>query len=163
VIKGSSEIEPLAKSVKDNEGVYFVPAFTGLGAPYWDAHARALICGLTRGTGAGHIARAALESIAYQTKDVFDIMLAESGKQIRSLKVDGGACRNNILMQFQNIDSTALGAAQLAGVMIGLWKGKKALTRLHKKERTFVPRMNRKVREGLYHGWVSAVEKTRLK
>jgi glycerol kinase len=169
VIKHSSETEQLIKGLQDTGGVYFVPAFTGLGAPYWDAHARGMICGLTRGTNAGHILRAALEAIAYQTKDVFDIMKKESGKNIRSLKVDGGACQNNFLMQFQAdilgcrivrpkiIDLTAFGAAQLAGRTIGLWKGKKDLERLHKAERVFKPKMGRQDRGRLYRDWLRAV------
>lgn len=148
IVKSISDTESLIKDLKDTGGVYFVPAFTGLGAPYWDAHARGIICGLTRGTHAGHITRAALESIAYQTKDVFDIMKGEFGLNIRKLKVDGGACQNNFLMQFQAdllgcdivrpkvIDSTALGAAQLAGRTIGLWK-KKDLIQFTKTERVF--------------------------
>ena len=173
VIKKASDSDKLIQGIKDTVGVYFVPAFTGLGAPYWDAQARGVICGLTRGAGTAHIVRAALESIAYQTKDVFDIMETESGKRIRSLKVDGGACRSNFLMQFQadilgcgivrpkNVDSTAFGAAQLAGVAIGLWKGKKELTKLHKTERTFMPRMDSKTRHALYGGWLNAVAKAK--
>ena len=170
-VKSSSETEKLIKGLKDTGGVYFVPAFTGLGAPYWNAQARGMICGLTRGNHAGHIVRAALESIAYQTKDVFDIMKTELGKDIRSLKVDGGACRNNFLMQFQAdilgcdiarptvIESTALGAAQLAGVTIGLWKGKKDLNEMHRTQHIFTPKMNNKKRQELYAGWVKAVQR----
>ena len=172
VVKNSSETEDLIKGLKDAGGVYFVPAFTGLGAPYWNAQARGMICGLTRGNHTGHITRAALESIAYQTKDVFDIMKTELGRNIRSLKVDGGACQNNFLMQFQAdilgcsivrpkvIESTALGAAQLAGVTIGLWKGKKDLNKLHHAQRTFLPKMNNKKRKELYEGWTKAVQQT---
>ncbi len=169
VVKESSETEQVIKGLKDSGGVYFVPAFTGLGAPYWNAQARGMICGLTRGTDSAQITRAALESIAYQTKDVFDIMRMESGKQIRSLKVDGGACRNNFLMQFQAdilgckivrpkvIESTAFGAAQLAGVTVGMWKTKD-LGKLHKAGRTFTPRMEQKKRKELYQGWLKAVQ-----
>jgi len=172
--KNSSDTEKMIRGLKDTGGVYFVPAFTGLGAPYWDAQARGMICGLTRGTHAGHITRAALESIAYQTKDVFDIMKKELEKNIRSLKVDGGACQNNFLMQFQAdllgcdivrprvIDSTALGAAQLAGVTIGLWK-KKDLMRLNKTERVFKSKMNNKKRKELYEGWANAVRRMQQK
>ena len=170
VIKESSQTEEMIKGLKNTDGVYFVPAFTGLGAPYWNAQARGMICGLTRGTYPEHIMRAALESIAYQTKDVFDIMRAELGKRIPSLKVDGGACRNNFLMQFQAdilgceiirpkvIESTAFGVAQLAGVTIGLWKGKKDLNKLQQAGRTFKPRMENKKRKELYHGWMKAVK-----
>jgi len=170
-MKQSSETEKLIKGLKDSGGVYFVPAFTGLGAPYWNAEARGIICGLTRGTHAGHITRAALESIAYQTKDVFDIMKKETGKTIRSLKVDGGACQNNFLMQFQAdvlgcdivrpkmIESTAFGAAQLAGITIGLWKGKKDLNKLRQVERIFKPKMKAAKRDQLYKGWTEAVRR----
>ncbi len=170
VVKRSSETEKLIKGIKSTDGVYFVPAFTGLGAPYWNAQTRGMICGLTRGSQKEHITRAALESIAYQTKDVFDIMKMELGKSIRSLKVDGGACQNNFLMQFQAdilgckivrprvIESTALGAAQLAGVTIGLWKGKKDLNKLRQVGRTFTPKMKIKKRNELYSGWNMAVK-----
>lgn len=172
IVRESSETEKIAKGLKDTGGVYFVPAFTGLGAPYWNALARGMICGLTRGTNPGHITRAALESIAYQTKDVFDIMRVELGKQIRSLKVDGGACQNNFLMQFQAdildceiirpeiIESTAFGAAQLAGVTIGLWKSKKDLKKLHQIQRVFKPKMENKKRKELCDGWKKAIGQT---
>jgi glycerol kinase len=168
IIKNSSDTAKMIKGLKDTGGVYFVPAFTGLGAPYWNAQARGMISGLTRGTHTGHITRAALESIAYQTKDVFDIMKNELGKDIRSLKVDGGACQNNFLMQFQAdllgcaivrpkiVESTALGAARLAGITVGLWK-KKDLARLYRTERVFKPKMNSRKREELYKGWMAAV------
>ena len=174
VIGKSSDTEKKIKGLNDTEGVYFVPAFTGLGAPYWDDQARGIICGLTRGAHAGHITRAALESIAYQTKDVFDIMKLELGRNIRSLKVDGGACQNNFLMQFQadllgcniirpkNVDSTVLGAAQLAGVTIGLWN-KKDMLRLQNPESVFKPKMNKKIRKKLYSGWLAAVSKVQEK
>jgi len=176
IVKESSDTEKLIKGLKDTGGVYFVPAFTGLGAPYWDARARGVICGLTRGTSARHITRAALESIAYQTKDVFDIMKEELKAHggtavLRSLRVDGGACQNNFLMQFQAdmlgctivrpkiIDSTALGAAQLAGVTIGLWK-KKDIEQLHKAQRVFKSKMAHGERIKLYDGWMNAVQKS---
>lgn len=170
VVKRSDGTERMIKGLKDTHGVYVVPAFTGLGAPYWDPEARGIICGLTRGANVRHITRAALESIAYQTKDVFDIMKKESGKSISTLKVDGGACRNDFLMQFQAdllgctivrpqmIDSTALGAAQLAGVSIGLWT-KKDLTRQYKIQRAFKPKMAHSVRHDLYQGWIKAVRR----
>ena len=174
VIKNSSDTEKMIKGLRDTQGVYFVPAFTGLGAPYWDSRARGIICGLTRGAHAGHITRAALESIAYQTKDVFDMMKKELGKNIRLLKVDGGACQNNFLMQFQAdllgcdiarpkvVDSTALGVAQLAGITIGLWK-KSDLNRFNRTERVFKPKMDNIKRNELYKGWVSAVKRAQQK
>lgn len=173
VIKKSSDIEQAIAGIKDTQGVYFVPAFTGLGAPYWDSEARGLICGLTRGANRKHIMRAALESIAYQTKDIVDIMNKELGKNIRELKVDGGACKNNFLMQFQAdilgckiirpqiIESTAQGVAYLAGVTIGLWQGKKDLEKLHKIERVFSPRMPQPERKRLYDGWLAAIERVK--
>ncbi|HLF18951.1 MAG TPA: glycerol kinase GlpK [Candidatus Omnitrophota bacterium] len=172
-IKTSAESDKAIKGLKDTNGVYFVPAFTGLGAPYWDAHARGLITGLTRGANRQHIIRAALEAIAYQVKDVFDIMKKESGRAIPELKVDGGACRSDFLMQFQAdllncrivrprvIESTAQGAAHLAGVTVGLWRGKKDLKALQKKDRVFIPRMKVRKREELYAGWQRAVTQAR--
>lgn len=169
VIKTSAQTEQMIKGLHDTHGVYFVPAFVGLGAPYWDSEARGVICGLTRGANVRHIVRAALESMAYQTKDVFNIMQQESKTQIKALKVDGGACQNNFLMQFQAdilgcrivrpkmVESTAQGTAQLAGVTVGLWRGKKDLEKLHKKERIFVPHMSFTHREQLYAGWLKAV------
>ncbi len=171
IIKTAADIENLIKGVKDTQGVYFVPAFTGLGAPYWDSEARGIITGLTRGAHAGHIARAALEAIAYQTKDVFDIMQKEfhEGSKVPALRVDGGACQNDFLMQFQAdilgakiirpkmIDSTVFGVAQLAGVTVGLWKGKQDLVKMHKKDREFLPKMSLKDRKTLYAGWLTAI------
>lgn len=174
-IQKSSEIEEAVQGIKNTGGVYFVPAFTGLGAPYWDPQARGLITGLTRGTNRQHIMRAALESIAYQTKDVFDLMKSELRKKIRELRVDGGACRNNFLMQFQAdilgcrvirpkvTESTVQGVAHLAGVTVGLWHNKKDLMRLHAVDRVFIPQMSREERKRLYQGWRKAVEKARLK
>ena len=173
IIKQSSETEERIKGLRDTGGVYLVPAFTGLGAPYWDSQARGLITGITRGTNTKHLIRAALESIAYQTKDVFDIMKKEVGRNIRELKVDGGACRNNFLMQFQAdilgcrivrpqiVESTAFGVALLAGVMVGLWKGKKDLSKLQKSERIFYPRLSTKEQAALYVGWLKAIDRTR--
>ena len=172
IIKNSSETEKIISGLKDTNGVYIVPAFTGLGAPYWQGGARGLICGLTRGANSQHIIRAALESIAYQTKDVFDLMQKEYGHPIEQLKVDGGACKNNFLMQFQadilncpiirpkTIESTAQGAAHLAGVAVGLWKGKKDLAKLRSTGHTFNPQMASQKRNVLYSGWQSAVRKT---
>ncbi len=172
IIRTSAESEKFIKGLRDTQGVYFVPAFTGLGAPYWNAQARGLITGLTRGSGATHIVRSALESIAYQTKDVFDLMQTESAQPIRELKVDGGACRNDFLMQFQAdlldcrivrptvVESTAQGAAFLAGVTAGLWRGKKDLLKFLKAERIFRPRMKSSQRNSLYRGWQKAVQRT---
>ncbi len=168
VIPDSSSTEKIIVGLKDNGGVYFVPAFVGLGAPYWNPQARGIITGLTRGTGVGHIVRAALESMAYQTKDVFDLMREESGLKIKSLAVDGGACRNNFLMQFQAdilsttivrprmIDSTAAGVAFLAGVRAGLWKSKD-LSRMRLVERIFEPRTSKTISTKLYGLWQKAV------
>ena len=171
IIKNSSDSSKLIKGLKDTNGVYFVPAFAGLGAPYWDSEARGVICGLTRGANAAHITRAALESVAYQTKDVFDLMERESKKRIRNLKVDGGACANNFLMQFQanllncniirpvNVDSTAFGVALLAGRKAGVFKSRSELLKKIKAQKSFKPKMKRDQRESLYRGWKEAVSK----
>ncbi len=173
VIPNSSATEEIGRVLKDNGGVYFVPAFSGLGAPYWNAKAKGSITGLTRGSTVQHIVRAALESMAYQTKDVFDLMQQESGIKIKSLSVDGGACCNNFLMQFQAdilatvivrpvmVDSTVAGVAYLAGIRVGLWK-KKDLAKLHKVEKIFKPRMGNKQRQELYQGWQKAVRQTQV-
>jgi len=173
VIKNSADTENMIRGLKDTNGIYFVPAFTGLGAPYWDSTARGTITGLTRGANVHHIVRAALESIAYQTKDVFDLMQKETGRRIRELKVDGGACRNNFLMQLQAdllgcriirpavIDSTVHGAALLAGVTAGLWKGEKNLRRLNPSRKVFFPRMPAGHRKQLTQGWLKAVRQAR--
>ena len=159
-----------AKALGSNE-VYVVPAFAGLGAPYWDMYARGAIFGLTRDTGKDHLIKATLESLAYQTKDILNAMQEDAGIQLASLKVDGGACANNILMQFQAdilgteverpevIESTALGAAYLAGIQHGLWK-KEDITRNRKIQRRFVPAMDDKTRTTLYKGWQKAVKRT---
>jgi glycerol kinase len=151
LIKSSGDIEALAASVTDCGGVYFVPAFAGLGAPHWDQYARGSIAGLTRGTTAGHIARAALEGIAFQVADVLDAMRQDSGIHVKQLRVDGGACANNLLMQIQAdllqapvarpaiIETTALGAAYLAGLAVGFWKDRKAISTAWKVERIFEP------------------------
>ncbi|VAX36690.1 Glycerol kinase [hydrothermal vent metagenome] len=173
IIKKASDTEGFIKGVKDTHGVYFVPAFTGLGAPYWDSHTRGVISGLTRGANKKHIVRAALESIAYQTKDVFDVMQEESPFKIKKMKVDGGACQNDFLMQFQAdmlgcavvrpkaIESTAQGAAYLAGVTMGIWKGKKDLDRLRKVGKVFKPAISSQKRKNLYKGWTQAVDQAR--
>jgi glycerol kinase len=170
--KSAPQSEAIIKGLKDTHGVYVVPAFTGLGAPYWDAKARGVISGLTRGANDRHIVRAALEAIAYQTKDVFDLMKKESGKAIKELKVDGGACQNNFLMQFQSdmldcrlvrprvIESTAQGAAFLAGVTAGVYAPRE-LARMNRPGRVFKPRMKERQRRDLYAGWLHAVGKAK--
>jgi len=173
-ILGSAEqSEAMARSVADNGGVYFVPAFVGLGAPHWDAYARGTILGLTRGSNRNHIVRAALESIAYQTRAVVDCMAKDSGISAEVLRVDGGGARNNFLCQFQaNIlgipverpsttESTALGAAYLAGLAIGFWKSEQALTTQRKVDRRFEPELTDSRRKELYGGWQRAVERAK--
>lgn len=151
IIKTSAEVEQLALKVKDTEGVYFVPAFAGLGAPYWNSNVRGTIVGMTRGTTAAHIARAAIESIAYQTADVLKAMEADAGVKIKELRVDGGATANNLLMQFQSdlleakvirpnvVETTALGAAYLAGLAVGYWKDVEEIQQLWQSEKEFSP------------------------
>ena len=151
IIRSSSEIEALATSVPDNGGVYFVPALTGMGAPYWDQYAHGVICGITRGTTAAHIARAALEGIAFQTMDIVSAMERDAGVPLAELKVDGGASRNNLMMQFQadilgaNVirpevtETTALGACYLAGLAVGYWRSLDEIKQQWKAERTFAP------------------------
>jgi glycerol kinase len=173
LIKCACETEPIARTVPDTGGVYFVPAFVGLGAPYWDMYARGTITGITRGTTKAHIIRATLESLAYQTKDVMSCMEKDSGLKIRSMKVDGKATENNFLMQFQSdilpvkilrpsiLDTTALGAAYLAGLGVGFWKSQAELKKLWKINKVFIPKMPSKQRDTLYKEWKKAVEKTR--
>ncbi len=174
ILKHASESEGLAGSVDDNGGVYLVPAFVGLGAPHWDPHARGAILGLTRGSGRAHIARAALEAIAYQTRDMMEAMKqdladADTGFNIKELRVDGGACMNNLLMQFQAdildntvnrpemIETTSLGSAYLAGLATGFWPDAETLSSLRKTERVFSPRMDAEERQRLYQGWTGAI------
>ncbi|MBI4313454.1 MAG: glycerol kinase GlpK [Candidatus Omnitrophica bacterium] len=173
IVTQSSETEALAGSVSDTQGVYMVPAFTGLGAPYWKPQARGPICGLTRGVTRAHLVRAALESIAYQTLDLIRAMERDAGFRIRQLKVDGGACRNNFLMQFQSdvsgceilrpkmVETTVLGAAQLAGLAVGFWNPKH-LDNFQKIDRSFSPRMPKPEAERLTQGWRRAVERALL-
>ncbi len=168
VLQRSGDSEKMIQGLKDTVGVYFVPAFTGLGAPYWNSEARGLICGLTRGANKNHIVRAALEAMAYQTKDVFDLMQKYSQSRIKELKVDGGACQNNFLMQFQSdmlgipivrpkiVESTAKGVAHLAGLTVGLWR-KKDLESFQQKDRVFVSAMAVAQRKEKYEGWRVAV------
>ena len=173
LIKSAAESESLARSVPNNDGVYFVPAFVGLGAPYWDMYARGTILGLTRGTTTGHIARATLEAIAYQTRDVVDIMCEEACLQLALLRVDGGGTANSLLMQFQAdilgvpiqpslvAETTSLGAAYLAGLAVGLWKDTAELARMWRAAKTYEPNMSADQRQTLYAEWKRAVERAR--
>ena len=175
LIKTSPESEALAASVPDNGGVYFVPALTGLGAPHWDAYATGSIYGITRGTTAAHIARAALEGIAFQTMDIVEAMGRDAGVPIRELKVDGGASRNNLLMQFQSdilgtsvvrpevTETTALGAAYLAGLAVGYWSGIDEVRRQWSAERVFTPQMDAEGVKSAKAGWANAIERTLTK
>lgn len=169
IIESSSDIEALAASVPDSGGVTVVPAFTGLGAPWWEGHARGTILGLTRGTTKAHLARAALEAMAFQSCDLLDAMVADSGRQLANLRVDGGACRNDLLMQFQAdilgvpvsrpkvIETTALGAAYLAGLATGVWLSSSELTAHWAQDRCFEPQMNEDKRQARLHEWRKAV------
>ncbi|MBO4635392.1 MAG: glycerol kinase GlpK [Bacteroidales bacterium] len=170
VIRSSSEVEALAASVPDNGGVYFVPALTGMGAPYWDQYAHGVICGLTRGSTAAHIARAALEGIAFQTMDIVRAMEKDAGVKLAELKVDGGASRNNLMMQFQaNVldtavirpqvtETTAMGAAYLAGLAVGFWSSLEEIKQQWKAERTFVP--SGEDMTPARQGWADAISRT---
>ncbi|KIO76538.1 glycerol kinase [Pedobacter lusitanus] len=169
IIKKSSEVEKLAASVKDTQGVYFVPAFAGLGAPYWKPDARGTIVGLSRGTTSAHIALAALESIAYQTMDVLKAMQADAGMEIKELRVDGGATANDLLMQFQAdllnckvirpnvVETTALGAAYLAGLAVGFWDSVEEIQQLWKSEKEFVPSGDQAVIKKGIRDWKRAI------
>jgi glycerol kinase len=169
VIKTSADVEQLALNVDDTGGVYFVPAFAGLGAPYWDAKARGMIVGITRGTTSAHIARAAIEAIAYQTVDVLKAMEADAGLKIKELRVDGGATANNLLMQFQAdllnckvirphiVETTALGAAYLAGLAVGYWNNVQEIQQQWQSERDFLPAADALGVEAAMAGWKRAV------
>ena len=172
LLDSAPDSEYYANKVKDTEGVYVVPAFVGLGAPYWDMKARGGIFGITRGTTKNHIIRATLESLSYQTKDVLDAMQSDSGIKLDSLKVDGGAVANNLIMQFQSdildvpvdrpkvIETTALGASYLAGLAVGFWKSKEELVKNWQLQRRFEPSMDEKTRKEKYLGWLKAVRRT---
>jgi len=172
-IRESAEVEPLARSEPDNGGVYLVPAFTGLGSPHWDAHARGVMVGLSRGTTRGHVARAALEGIAFQSAEVLDAMRRDAGHPLVELRVDGGATANDLLMQFQADllgvpvvrprirETTALGAAYLAGLATGFWASRDELAGKWQVERTFEPRMSRDEAASRMHGWCRAVDRAR--
>lgn len=172
MLKNASASEDYAKRIESTEGVYVVPAFVGLGTPYWDSDVRGAVFGLTRGTSKEHFVRATLESLAYQTKDVLDAMEADSGIALQTLRVDGGAVKNDFLMEFQSNllqvpverpivnETTALGAAYLAGLAVGYWKDQDEIARLWAMEETFEPKMEKQKSEELYKGWQKAVQAT---
>jgi len=173
LIKSSAEVESLAAEASDNGGIYLVPAFAGLGAPHWDQYARGIIAGLTRGTRAAHLARAALEGIGYQVMDVLKAMEADAGIHLKELRVDGGACSNNLLMQFQSdllgvpvvrpkvSETTALGAAYLAGLAVGFWKNESDIASQWQMDRKFTPSMKPAVRKQLCAGWTKALARAK--
>jgi glycerol kinase len=173
LIGTAAESEAAARAVEDTGGVYLVPAFTGLGAPYWDEHARGVIVGLTRGTSREHLIRAGLESIAYGSRDVVDCMVGDTNLELATLKVDGGACQNDFLMQFQAdllgcvverpsvLEVTALGAATLAGLGVGFWRDRSELDLAKGACTRFEPQMGAAERDELYAGWRRAVERSR--
>jgi glycerol kinase len=173
LIRNAEESEAIASSVADTGGVYLIPAFVGMGAPYWDSHARGLISGMTRATSAAHIVRATLESIAYQTRDLIDAMEADSGAKLEQLRVDGGAAKNNFMMQFQadildcpivrpvDVETTALGAAYLAGLATKFWSGQEEVESFWRAERRFEPAMSASARASLFDGWKNSVARAR--
>jgi glycerol kinase len=173
ILDEASRSEQMARSVPDSGGVYMVPAFVGLGAPYWDMDARGAILGLTRGSNRSHLVRATLESIAYQSRDVAEVMSADAGIPIKEMRVDGGASANDFLMQFQAdilnvrvdrptmVETTAVGAAFLAGMGVGFWKGTEELGEARRGERVFEPSMSESERARLYAGWKTAVARIR--
>jgi glycerol kinase len=173
IIESAADVEKLAASVPDNGGVYLVPAFSGLGAPHWDPYGRGIMIGLTRGTTKGHIARAALEGIAFQVADLVDAMTADTGEPVKELRVDGGASQNDLLMQFQAdllgvpvlrpavTETTALGAAYLAGLAVGLWPNPEAIAGHHAVARRFEPRLDRQQTEALRGRWAEALERAK--
>ena len=173
LISSAPEIDRLAESVPDANGAYLVPAFVGLGTPYWDMYARGTIVGLTRGVKKAHICRAALEGIAFEVRDVLDEMVRDSKTAINTLNVDGGACVSNVMMQFQadilntkvcrpkNVETTALGAAYLAGLAVGFWKSKEEILERRETDRIFEPEMKEERRTELYDGWKMAVERAK--
>lgn len=175
LIRDAKDTEYFANQVESANGVYLVPAFVGLGAPYWDPHARGSLIGLTRGTNRNHIIRAALEAIAYQSKDVLLAMEEDSGIKLSQIRVDGGAVANDFLMQFQSDimgskvvrpmvrESTALGAAMLAGLAVGYWNSQEELADKKDIERTFSPEFEREKREALYNGWLAAIGRTKTR
>ena len=172
LLASSADSEAMAEAVEDNAGVFFVPAFVGLGAPYWDSDARGAIVGLTRGAGRNHVVRAALEAMAYSTRDVLETMARDSELAIRELRVDGGGSTNDFVCRFQadilglpvvrpkTVETTSLGAAFLAGLAVGFWSGTAEIERLAASERKFEPRMSRAEAGALYAGWKDAVGRT---
>ncbi|MFP4001833.1 MAG: FGGY family carbohydrate kinase, partial [Thermoplasmata archaeon] len=166
------EAEKLARSVDDSEDVYFVPAFVGLGAPYWDQYARGTITGMTRGTHKAHLAKAALEAMGYLSQDVLKEMEEESGIDVEEIRADGGAAKNDFLMQFQadiadkrvlrpkNLETTSLGAAYMAGLEVKVWEDKDELESLWCIDKVYDPRMDEEVRRKFYEGWKKAVERS---
>ena len=175
IIASADESEALARKVDGNGGVYVVPAFTGLGAPWWDGAARGTITGITRGTSRGHIVRAGLESIAYQVADLVQAMEKDAGIKITRLAVDGGASKNEFLLQFQSdilncplvrpevVETTALGAAYLAGLTVGLWENEDEIKSTVREGREFTPDMNEEERHSLLSGWQRAIRQTRVR
>ena len=173
IIRSSSDVEALANSVPDNGGVYFVPAFVGLGAPHWDSYARGAIFGLTRGSKAGHIARAALESIAYQVADLMDAVQTDTNAPLKELRADGGASANDALMQFQAdtlgvpvvrpamTETTALGAAFLAGLGVGFWKDVQTIYEMPREEQRFEPRLHRSTMDAMRQRWNEAISRAK--
>jgi glycerol kinase len=173
IIKSASEVEALAKQVTDSDGVYLVPAFAGLGAPHWDAYARGTIVGITRGTTSAHLARAALEGIAFQVADVLTAMEKDSSSKLTELRVDGGASANNLLMQFQAdvmqcpvvrpkiIETTSLGAAYLAGLATGFWKNDSEIQSIWQAERRFEPMMSPREAQARRERWADALDRSR--
>ena len=173
IIKTAKQCDILAESVPDSNGAVIVPAFTGLGSPYWDPYARGTIVGLTRGVTKAHICRAVLEAIAFQVKDILDCMSKDAGCPVKQLKVDGGACVSDVMMQFQadilntavyrpkNVETTAMGAAFLAGLAVGYWKSKDEILENWKIDKIFMPRMNDSVRDDRYAEWKKAVERSK--
>lgn len=173
LIDKASRCDELAESVEDANGIYFVPAFTGLGAPYWDMYARGTIVGLTRGVNRAHIARSVIEAITYQVTDLLEAMKNDSGIEFKDLRVDGGASVSNIMLQIQadmircdvnrpkNVETTALGAAYLAGLVVGVWENKEDIQKNRQVDRVFKPKMPQEDRDALYKGWLRAVERSK--
>ncbi len=173
IIREAAEIEELAASVPDTAGVYFVPAFSGLGAPHWDQYARGTIGGLTRGANRAHIARAALEGIAFQVADIIDAMETDSGVPLKELRVDGGAARNNLLMQIQadllgvpvtrpsNPETTVLGATYLAGLAVGYWPDQETIAKQWQADRRFTPAIDENERKMRHASWSQALARAR--
>ena len=171
IITQASEVEALAKTVEDAGGTAFVPALAGLGAPYWKPAARGVFCGITGGTTRGHLARAVLQGVALQIVDILQAMSQDAGRDLTELKVDGGMSRNDLLMQFQAdvlnvqcirptvLETTALGAAFLAGLGVGMWESKEAIRLAWCKDRDFSPQMNKKARDSHLHIWKKAILK----